>query len=155
MEVSCTSKTDSTIGSGRLPLSGPAFAFAASLLFGFKAWVAYIVWVALTRTLLSLVLYGTAGRVCVLFPLLLYASQIVGSAIKVYLLFRVHKQRWLNRGDQRQRSATSRLLPFQHAMASFLTLLYVAVFLFVACLKTGVLSSAELAGAADALQHWR
>ena len=53
-------------------------------------------------------------------------------------MFRVNKQRWLNRGDQRQKGAIGRLLPFPHAMASFLTLLYIAVFLFAAFLKTGV-----------------
>jgi glycosyltransferase Alg8 len=125
-------------------LSGPAFALAASLIFGLKVWIAYFIWVAVTRTLLSFVLYLYAGRIYISFPFLLYGNQIAGSAIKVYLLFRVNKQRWLNRGDQKQRSAASRLRPLQHGMAAFLTLVYLAVFFFAACLKTGVVSLSAL-----------
>jgi len=135
-------------------LSGPAMALATSLLFGPKVWVAYFVWVAVTRTILSIVLYFFAGRIFVSFPFLLYGNQILGSAIKVYLLFRVNKQRWLNRGDQRQKAASSRLLPFQHAMASFLTLLYISVFFLAVCLKTGVLTLSALSDAAHGLL-WR
>jgi glycosyltransferase Alg8 len=136
-------------------LSGPAFALGASLVFGLKVWVAYLIWVGVTRTLLSIVLYFFSGRIYVSFPFLLYGNQVVGSVIKVYLLFRVNKQRWLNRGDQRQKGTNSRLLPFQHAMASFLTLLYLAVFLFAACLTTGALKISALASGMDALLPWR
>ena len=58
-------------------LSGPAFALAASFLFGLKVWIAYFLWVAVTRTLLAVVLYGYSGRIFVSFPFLLYANQIV------------------------------------------------------------------------------
>ena len=132
-------------------LSGPAFALSASLIYGPKAWVAYLLWVAVTRTLLAIVLFFFSGRIYVSYPFLLYGNQILGSAIKVYLLFRVNKQRWLNRGDQKQKAAQSRLLPFQHAMASFLTLLYVAIFLFAALWKTGVVSLSSIAGGMEAL----
>jgi len=120
-------------------LTGPVMALALSFAISVKVLVAYLVWVLITRTLLSLVLYCYAGRVYILFPVLMYASQIVGSLIKVYLLFRVSKQRWLNRGDQRQRTAGGRAIVLKHAMAAFLTLLYAGMFVFLACLKAGVL----------------
>ena len=120
-------------------LSGPAMAFALSFVIGFRALVAYLIWVLLTRTLVSIVLYFYAGRIYPSFPFLLYANQITASAIKVYLLFRVSKQRWLNRGDQRSKLAAGQLLGFQNAMAGFLTILYVGLFVFLACVKAGVI----------------
>ena len=119
-------------------LSGLTMALALSLVTSFRALLAYLVWVLLTRTLVSIVLYFYAGRVYPSFPFLLYSNQVTASAIKVYLLFRVSKQRWLNRGDQRAKAAAGRLLSFQNAMAAFLTTFYVGLFVFLACAKAGV-----------------
>jgi glycosyltransferase Alg8 len=132
-------------------LSGPAMALALSVALGFHILYAYAIWVLLTRTMLAMVLYSFAGRVYPSFPFLLYGSQVLGGAIKVYLLFRVSKQRWLNRGDQRQKAAGGRLVPFQRAMAAFLTLFYLTLFVFAACLKTGVLNTEALRSAVGML----
>jgi len=119
-------------------LSGPVMALALSLVIGFKALVAYLVWVVLTRTLVSIILYFYAGRIYPSFPFLLYANQVVASLVKVYLLFRVSKQRWLNRGDQRTKETRGRLLVFQNTMAAFLTALYISIFVFLAFARAGV-----------------
>lgn len=120
-------------------LSGLVMALALSLATSFNVLVAYLIWVLLTRTLVSIVLYSYAGRIYPSFPFMLYANQLTASLVKVYLLFRVSKQRWLNRGDQRTSAAAGRLLSFQNAMAAFLTALYVGTFVFLACVRTGVI----------------
>jgi glycosyltransferase Alg8 len=119
-------------------LSGPVMALVLAAAVGFQVLIAYAVWVLVTRTLLALVLWPYAGRLRWSFPLLLYCSQIAGSAVKLYLLFRLSKQRWANRGDQRQDTRPGALLRFQHAMAAFLTVLYGMVFVLAVCLETGV-----------------
>jgi len=91
------------------------------------------------RTLVSMILFLYSRRISVLYPFLLYGGQILGSVIKIYLLFRLSKQRWLNRGDQRSNAVGTPLLVWQNAMAAFLTLLYACVFLLLAAFFTGVL----------------
>lgn len=120
-------------------LTGPVMALALSVVIGIKALLAYLVWVVLTRTMVSIVLYFYAGRIYPSFPFLLYGNQVIASLVKVYLLFRVSKQRWLNRGDQRAKQVTGGLLVFQNAMAAFLTAFYIGVFVLVVCLGTGVI----------------
>jgi glycosyltransferase Alg8 len=129
-------------------LSGLVMALALSLVTSFHVLLAYLIWVLLTRTLVSIVLYFYAGRIYPSFTFLLYVNQMTASAIKVHLLFRVSKQRWLNRGDQRTKVAGSKLLAFQNAMAAFLTTLYVGIFVFLACFKAGV------AGLGDTYTSW-
>jgi glycosyltransferase Alg8 len=132
-------------------LTGPVMALALSLVIGFKALLAYMIWVLLTRTMVSIVLYFYAGRIYPSFPFLLYGNQIIASLLKVYLLFRISKQRWLNRGDQRSKQMTGGLLVFQNAMAAFLTVLYIGVFVFLVCLGAGVTSFAALSTARTGL----
>ncbi len=128
-------------------LSGPVFALILSLAVGLHILYAYAVWVLLTRALLAIVLYCYAGRIYLSFPFLLYGSQVFSGMIKVYLLFRVAKQRWLNRGDQRQKAPGGRLVFWQRAMAAFLTVFYITLFIFASCLKTGFLDRDSLSGA--------
>ena len=121
-------------------LCGPVMALVVSFATSFKALVAYLVWVLFTRTVISIVLFFYSGRIYASFPFLLFANQITASALKVYLLFRVSKQRWLNRGDQRSKAAGGRLVGFQHAMAAFLTALYVGIFVLLLSWRAGIAS---------------
>lgn len=118
-------------------LSGLTMALVLSLAYTWDVMVAYLVWVVLTRTMVSMVLFLYSRRISWAYPFLLYGSQVLASAIKVYLLFRVSKQRWLNRGDQRSKVTGGRLLVWQNAMAAFLTLVYTGAFLLLAALVTG------------------
>ena len=103
--------------------------------------IAYAAWIMWTRLLVSLPLYVYAGRINPSFPLFLYVNQVVNSVIKVYLLFRPATQRWLNRGDQRAGPSANPLLRFQHAMATYLVVLAVAVFALVIALYIGVIQA--------------
>src|SRR4030095_3740350 len=123
-------------------LSGLAMALVLSLADTWDAMVAYLVWVLISRTVVSMVLFLYSRRISVSYPFLLYGSQILASLIKIYLLFRVSKQRWLNRGDQRSTVSRGALLAWPTAMATFLTVLYAVVFLLLASFFTGALHPA-------------
>jgi mannuronan synthase len=118
--------------------SGLVMAAVLSLAISFKVLLGYAAWVFVTRTMLSLVLYFYAGGVYASFPFLLYASQLSGSVVKIYLLFRVSKQRWLNRGDQRSNAGGKGWLPFESAMATFLTAFYLGAYIFAVCIGVGL-----------------
>jgi glycosyltransferase Alg8 len=120
-------------------LSGLAMAVVLSLTNTWDVIVAYLVWVLITRTVVSMILFLYSRRISVSYPFMLYASQILASLIKIYLLFRVSKQRWLNRGDQRSELAGGRLVVWQNVMATFLTVLYAGAFLLLASFLTGAL----------------
>jgi len=123
-------------------LSGLAMALVLSLANTWDAMVAYLVWVLISRTIVSIVLFLYSRRISVAYPFLLYGNQILASVIKIYLLFRISKQRWLNRGDQRSKVAGGPLVVWQNAMATFLTVLYAAAFLLLATFVSGALRPA-------------
>ncbi len=111
-------------------LIGVAMAFMLAALQGPSMLLAAVVLVLLTRFVLSLVLWYYAGRIYTSFVWLLYFNQVTNAAVKVYLLFRLAKQRWRNRGDQRVAEGRGWLPAFQNMMGAYLTSLCLAVFAF-------------------------
>jgi glycosyltransferase Alg8 len=52
--------------------------------------------------------------------------------IRIYILFRLPRQKWKNRGDQKLGFAVSRLMQYKNWVASYLTAFYcVGLFLLV------------------------
>ncbi len=76
------------------PLVGPtaAICFAITLTPWFL--YVYLIWVMVTRLLLSLGLLSVRPRISGLFSLLLYYNQVFGALVKTYILFRLDRQRW-------------------------------------------------------------
>jgi len=109
---------------------GPVTACWLTLLGGPAMLWASLVMVLTTRTVLSLFLFYYAGRIYVSFPFLLYFNQITNASVKVYMLFRLAKQRWRNRGDQKVTESQGWLPTFQNAMSAYLMNLYLAGFAF-------------------------
>lgn len=72
------------------PLAALAFVLAVSPAFVFT----YILWVMLTRLLLTLGLLTVRPRIGGLWPLLLYYNQVYGALVKTFVLFRLDRQRW-------------------------------------------------------------
>src|SRR5262249_40276469 len=126
-------------------LTGPTLAVLLALVSGPQVLVAYVIWVVATRLALSGVLFFYAGGVYFSFPILLFLNQITTSAIKVHLLFRMSKQRWLNRGDQRVPAGAANMLAYQRFMAGFVTVFYVALLTFAIAVFSGALQ----------LPHWQ
>lgn len=115
-------------------LFSPLLAVAGTLKVGIAFLAGYVIFIAITRMLLSLVLFGYASRVDLNFVWTLYANQLLNAVVKVYMMWRMAKQRWANRGNQKQGfSRGGRVLMLREAMAQYLTALsFVSLFLVVA-----------------------
>lgn len=113
-------------------LVSPVLALCATLLHNANYLIAYILFIAITRMMLSLFLFYYAPKVDLTYPAILYFNQLINAMVKVYCLFRLSKQRWSNRGDQSSGFGENGLLELtRNTMASYLTVLYVAM-LFLA-----------------------
>ena len=75
-------------------LLGLTAASIGSVLYGAEILWAYLVWIALSRFVLTLALRSARPRVSGLWPLLLYFNQIYGSLVKIYVLSHLNQQRW-------------------------------------------------------------
>jgi glycosyltransferase Alg8 len=82
----------------RISMWTSVLGLTAAVLAGFKYdigyQVIYLLWIALTRTLVSLMLLASGHKVGPGFPLMLYFNQIFGSLIKIYVVFRLDRQSW-------------------------------------------------------------
>jgi len=126
-------------------LIGPLSAIIGAVFIDPIILVLYLSWVLITRTFLSLLLFPYAGRIHVSFPFFLFANQLVNSLVKVYLVFRLPKQRWMNRGNQRAASTGGRSVEmFRNYMAGYLTTLWVSVLAFSLLLYLGILKPLPL-----------
>lgn len=71
----------------------------------------------------------------------LYANQILNAAVKVYMMWRLAKQKWANRGNQKQGMAGPGLAArARDAMAAYLTTLSFFSILLVVMLYTKLLT---------------
>ena len=114
-------------------LFSPFMAIAGMLKFGGSFFLAYVVYIAVTRMMLSMVLFLYARQVDMNFVWTLYANQLLNALVKVYMQWRLAKQKWTNRGNQKAGFAeTSWLSTFREGMAAYLTALsFAALFLIV------------------------
>jgi glycosyltransferase Alg8 len=82
----------------RISMWTSVLGLTAAVLAGFKYDIGYpviyLLWIALTRTLVSLMLLASGHKVGPGFPLMLYFNQIFGSLIKIYVVFRLDRQSW-------------------------------------------------------------
>ena len=122
-------------------LFSPLLAIAGAMKLGFSFFLAYVVFIAFTRGLLSLILSAYAHRVDINFVWALYANQLVNAAVKVYMLWRLAKQKWANRGNQKAGfSGSSTIALMRNAMASWLTLVSVAGLFLIVMIYTKLLA---------------
>ena len=119
-------------------LVSPILALMASGLHSPSYIVSYVIWIAVSRMMLSLVLYSYSRRVNLAFPFILYFNQLINAGVKVYCLFRLSNQRWTNRGDQRSQEGSGMVEVLRNVMASYLTTIYVFL------LALGILVYSEL-----------
>lgn len=85
----------------------PAFALTA------------VLWVLVTRTLLTLFLFRWSRHVDPSWPFLLYFNQVVNAAVKVLITSRIAEQRWANRGNQKSGASTGWRRRLQFSIANF------------------------------------
>ena len=105
-------------------LVSPLLAIAGALKSGFPFLLSYLVYLSITRMLLSIVLFGYARRVDLNYVWTLAANQKMNANVKVYMMWRLSKQKWANRGNQTQGFAGTSLIEWaKNTMAKYLTAL--------------------------------
>jgi mannuronan synthase len=103
-------------------LFSPMLAGAEALRMGPIYIVQYILYLAITRMLLSLALFSYSERVDLNYVWILPVNQKLNAQVKVYMLWRLNKQRWANRGNQSAGQGGDTLLAkAQTFMAGWLT----------------------------------
>ncbi|MGF1644935.1 MAG: glycosyltransferase [Thiotrichales bacterium] len=106
-------------------LVGPLLAILTAIMVTPLFLLVYLIWIAFTRMVVALFLFPHAGYINLKFPFLLFGGQVLNAALKVYLWFRLPKQRWKNRGNQRTATGIGWAALLRDGMASYLTLLLV------------------------------
>ncbi|MEO0793491.1 MAG: hypothetical protein AAFY27_13220, partial [Pseudomonadota bacterium] len=116
-------------------------ALVMTLKAGWAFLAAYLAYIMVTRGILALVLFQYARTIDLNFIWTLYANQLLNAAVKVYMLSRLAKQKWSNRGNQKQGFAGEGFIAvFRIWMPRYLTVfafssLFLAVVLYTKALE--------------------
>lgn len=120
-------------------LVSPILCVMGALLVSPAFLVTYFIWIAITRLWQAVVLFGYSREVHLVYPLLLYVNQVVNAAVKVYCLFRLSKQRWTNRGDQKAGFGGGLADQIRNGVAFYLTAVAMSVLVLALVSYAGVL----------------
>lgn len=112
-------------------LAGPALALLAGVIISPLALIYYLLWIAISRYFITLSLLVARRRVSAFYPFLLYYNQLVGSLVKITVLFRLDKQKWTRQGTTlalgRSRWQERRIVWGSMAMQAFAFTLFLLV----------------------------
>ena len=123
-------------------LVSPIAAILLTAKLGWSFLTLYLAWLGITRITISLFIFRYAGRIHLSFPFLIYILQISNAMIKIYILFRLPRQRWTNRSNiVAIQQSTDDKLWLKHLMANYLTLLYTSTLVLFLALYTGALDT--------------
>jgi len=118
-------------------LVGPAITIYAGI-FAPTLLVSLIVWVVLSRIVLSLWLFRYGREADMTWPFILYINQVLNAFVKVTLLFRLNRQVWANRGNQKSASGSGVLEASKVMFARLQMTIAMGAFLLVVAALTGV-----------------
>ena len=114
---------------------GLTAAIVASIKYSGVILVAYLLWIGLTRLVLSTLLMATGHPVGPAYPVILYFNQIFGSLMKIYVFFRLDRQSWTrqktsNSGDsasfqQKLNRWSSRVMTFSAVSVFLATVMFI------------------------------
>jgi len=88
-------------------LLGLTVALIASFKFGGQFILAYLLWIGITRLILTIMLLCSGHRIGPAYPLILYYNQIVGALMKIYVFFRLDRQSWTRQPTALKRDLAS------------------------------------------------
>ena len=88
-------------------LLGLSVAIIASIKYGLGFFLAYLLWIGLTRLILTLLLSVTGHHIGPAYPLILYYNQIVGALVKIYVFFRLDQHSWTRQNTKLDRGLVS------------------------------------------------
>jgi glycosyltransferase Alg8 len=97
--------------------------------------LAYLLWIGLTRLVLTALLMATGHPVGPAYPVILYFNQIFGSLMKIYVFFRLDRQSWTRQKtsystnsasfQQRLNRWSSRVMTFSAISVFLATVMYI------------------------------
>ncbi len=99
----------------------------------------YLAWLGLSRLGLSLIIFRYAGRIHLSFPFLIYILQVTNALIKVYIIFRLPRQKWANRTGAQTNLRSDKSYWFEHLMAKYLTVLSLSSLVLVLAVYIGAM----------------
>ena len=88
-------------------LLGLTAAIIASLTYGINFLLVYLLWIGITRLILTIMLLCSGHKVGPAYPMILYYNQIVGALMKIYVFFRLDKQSWTRQPTSLKRDLAS------------------------------------------------
>jgi len=121
-------------------LISPTLAVVAGIVVGIGYLETYLIYMILTRLIISIVFFGYSRRVDLNFIWILYVDQFMNASIKIFILWRLAQQKWANRGDQKSGFSSigwpDRLRKW---MANYMTVLSVCCLILVTVAYTQIL----------------
>ncbi|MFC0219125.1 glycosyltransferase Alg8 [Pseudochelatococcus lubricantis] len=125
-------------------LIGVTIALLATLFISPFAIVVYAIWILSSRYVLTLLLLSARRRVSIFFPILLYFNQIYGSLMKVYVFFRLDKQKWTRQKTTLAKGKITRLARFRLMESKLYHAVSVLLLVVVCSLLMGITSFSVL-----------
>jgi glycosyltransferase Alg8 len=121
-------------------LFSPMVAFAGALKLGWSFLVAYLVFIAISRGLLAVILSIYSRTVDLNFAWTLYVNQLINAVVKVFMMWRLAKQKWANRGNQKAGfSGNDWVAIARNSMAAYLTAMSFCALFLAVMIYTGLL----------------
>ncbi|MEK1904828.1 MAG: mannuronan synthase [Pseudomonas sp.] len=88
-------------------LLGLCVAIIASFKYSIAFILVYLLWIGITRLVLTLLLSLSGHHIGPAYPLILYYNQIVGALVKIYVFFRLDQQSWTRQNTTLDRGLAS------------------------------------------------
>lgn len=88
-------------------LLGLTAALIATLKYSVTFLLAYLLWIGITRLILTVLLRFSGHPVGPAYPIILYYNQIVGALMKIYVFFRLDRQSWTRQPTSTKRDLAS------------------------------------------------
>ncbi|CCM78532.1 glycosyltransferase [Rhizobium mesoamericanum] len=104
------------------------------------AFLIYVLWVLVTRYLLTLMLFNSRRRVSALYPFFIYFNQIYGSIIKTYIFFHLNKQKWTRQKTTLVDSRTRFENRVREASSTLTHVIAIMIFVTIVALVLGQLA---------------
>lgn len=120
-------------------LTGIAFALVGTLFVNPFAAVFYVIWVMTSRYIMTLFLLSVRDKISVSYPFLIFFNQIFGSLMKVYIFFRLDKQKWTRQNTVQKKNVSAWRARYNAYSSLFMNVFAVAVFLTAVSVTAGVL----------------
>jgi glycosyltransferase Alg8 len=101
----------------------------ASIKYSTAYFAIYLLWILLTRLILTALLKLSGHNIGPVYPIMLYYNQIVGSLMKIYVFFRLDQQSWTRQNTRLKRSSDGFQAWFNHWSTKAYTFSSASIFL--------------------------